>query len=108
MNSKNAINKFKQILGEYCAINQFVELSKRVFAYDHESDLSNIESFISLSEKHKLAIATYDLSQMTLKISLSYIVNVHQCFETFLKEVYNLNRAYGLDAGEEKNRTPLG
>lgn len=104
MNSKNALNRFKQILGEYCAINQFVELSKRVFVYDHEADLSNRESFVSLSEKHKIAITNYDLSQMTLKIALSYIVNIHQCFETFLKEVYNLNRAYGLDVGEEKKQ----
>lgn len=104
MNSKNALNRFKQILGEYCAINQFVELSKRVFVYDHEVDLSNRESFVSLSKKHKIAITTYDLSQMTLKIALSYIVNIHQCFETFLKDIYNLNRAYGIDVGEEKKQ----
>lgn len=31
MYEKNALNNFKDVLGKYCAINQFVELSKRCF-----------------------------------------------------------------------------
>lgn len=31
MYEKNALNNFKDVLGKYCAINQFVELSKGVF-----------------------------------------------------------------------------
>ena len=28
MQKKNILNRFKDVLGQYCAINQFVELSK--------------------------------------------------------------------------------
>ncbi len=30
MYEKNALNNFKDVLGKYCAINQFIELSKDV------------------------------------------------------------------------------
>ena len=30
MYEKNALNNFKDVLGKYCAINQFVELYKKV------------------------------------------------------------------------------
>ena len=31
MYEKNALNNFKDVLGKYCAINQFIESSKRCF-----------------------------------------------------------------------------
>ena len=36
MYEKNALNNFKDVLGKYCAINQFVELSKRCFLVEHQ------------------------------------------------------------------------
>ena len=30
---KNILNNFKDVLGQYCAINQFVELAKRLKEY---------------------------------------------------------------------------
>ena len=35
MYEKNALNNFKDVLGKYCAINQFIELSKRCFVAGH-------------------------------------------------------------------------
>ena len=34
MYEKNALNNLKDVLGKYCAINQFVELSKRCFVVE--------------------------------------------------------------------------
>ena len=34
MYEKNALNNFKDVLGKYCAINQFIELSKRCFVVE--------------------------------------------------------------------------
>lgn len=50
---KNILNNFKKILGQYCAINQFIELSKRCFVLDHEEDMKNRENFIDLATYHK-------------------------------------------------------
>ena len=38
---KNILNNFKDVLGQYCAINQFIELSKRCFVVDHEEDMAS-------------------------------------------------------------------
>ena len=36
MQEKNILNKYKEICKQYCAINQFVELSKRCFVSEYE------------------------------------------------------------------------
>ena len=41
MQKKNILNNFKDVLGQYCAINQFIELSKRCFVLDHEKDMAS-------------------------------------------------------------------
>ena len=53
---KNILNNFKKILGQYCAINQFIELSKRCFVLDHEEDMKNRENFIDLATYHSITL----------------------------------------------------
>ena len=81
---KNILNNFKDILGQYCAINQFVELAKRCFIIDHAKDIETRESFIDLATQNSITLTDYDAGNMVNAISRSYIVNVHLCFETFL------------------------
>ena len=40
MYEKNALNNFKDVLGKYCAINQFIELSKRCFVAEHQKEMT--------------------------------------------------------------------
>ena len=81
------MNNFKNILGRYCAINQFVELSKRCFLVEHEKEIQQRECFVELATKHSVTLTNYDAETMVAEIYRSYIVNVHLCFETFLKDV---------------------
>ena len=86
MQKKNILNRFKDVLGQYCAINQFVELSKRCFIADYDSEIHTRNSFIELATQKEITLTSYDSEYMINAISRSYIVNVHLCFETFLKE----------------------
>lgn len=79
---ENILNNFKNVLGQYCAINQFIELFKRCFVSDHQKDIATRENFIALTTH----ITDYNPQNMVDAISRSYIVNVHLCFETFLKD----------------------
>ena len=85
MQKKNILNRFKDVLGQYCAINQFVELSKRCFIADYDSEIHTRNSFIELATQKEITLTSYDSEYMINAISRSYIVNVHLCFETFLK-----------------------
>lgn len=102
MYERNILNSFKDILGQYCAINQFVELAKRCFVTDHEEDIKDRNSFISLATKNSVTLTNYDAETMVSAISKSYIVNVHLSFETFLKEVCTQVRKYGKDEYKDK------
>ena len=84
---KNILNNFKDVLGQYCAINQFIELSKRCFVVDHEEDMASGENFIALATGNLITLTDYNAENMVNAISRSYIVNVNLCFETFLKDV---------------------
>ena len=86
MQKKNILNNFKDVLGQYCAINQFIELSKRCFVLDHEKDMATRENFIALATRNSVTLTDYNAENMVNAISRSYIVNVNLCFETFLKE----------------------
>lgn len=48
MYEKNALNNFKDVLGKYCAINQFVELSKRCFLVEHQNEIQKRDTFVKL------------------------------------------------------------
>lgn len=104
MSPKNTLNNFKQIIGEYCAINQFIELSKRSFLSDHASLLADRSAFIKFADEHSIALTCYDSKQMVHSISLSYIVNTHLCFETFIKELYQQIKIYGKTPLQEKQQ----
>ena len=39
MYEKNALNNVKDVLGKYCAINQFVELSKRGILVEQQNEI---------------------------------------------------------------------
>lgn len=95
MQEKNALNHFKDVLGKYCAINQFVELSKRCFVNEHKKEIQDRETFIELATKYAVTLTNYDADSMVSEICRSYIVNVHLCFETFLKDVCLQMKKYG-------------
>lgn len=95
MQDKNALNNFKDVLGKYCAINQFVELSKRCFVAEHQQEIQKRDTFIKLATKYQVTLTNYNAERMVSEISRSYIVNVHLCFETFLKTVCNQMKVYG-------------
>ena len=101
---KNALNNFKDALGQYCAINQFIELSKRCFVSEHEKEIENRESFINLATRHSITLTDYNAENMVNAISRSYIVNVHLCFETFLKEACTQVKKYGRREYKEKTQ----
>lgn len=102
MYEKNALNNFKDVLGKYCAINQFVELSKRCFLVEHQNEIQKRDTFVKLATEYAVTLTNYDADSMVCEICRSYIVNVHLCFETFLKDVcrqinterMNINREF--------------
>lgn len=102
MQKKNTLNRFKDVLGQYCAINQFVELSKRCFVADYNSEIQTRSSFIELATQKEITLTSYDPEYIVNAISRSYIVNVHLCFETFLKEVCNEIKKFGKNLYQEK------
>lgn len=95
MYKKNVLNDFKDVLGKYCAINQFIELSKRCFIVEHQEEIQERDTFVELATEYKVALTNYDTNSMTSEICRSYIVNVHLCFETFLKNVCLQIKKYG-------------
>ena len=92
---KNALNNFKDVLGKYCAINQFVELSKRCFLVEHQNEIQKRDTFVKLATEYAVTLTNYDADSMVCEICRSYIVNVHLCFETFLKDVCRQINKYG-------------
>ena len=95
MYEKNALNNFKDVLGKYCAINQFVELSKRCFVVEHQNEIQKRDTFVELATEYAVTLTNYDADSMVCEICRSYIVNVHLCFETFLKDVCRQINKYG-------------
>ena len=95
MYEKNALNNFKDVLGKYCAINQFVELSKRCFLVEHQNEIQKRDTFVKLATEYAVTLTNYDADSMVCEICRSYIVNVHLCFETFLKDVCRQINKYG-------------
>lgn len=80
--SENILSTFKNELGYVNATNQYVELSVRITEKDHgltlKSDLKGLAKSVNLN----VSILAEDYMS---RISKSYIVNVHSCFENFLK-----------------------
>lgn len=95
MQDKNALNNFKDVLGKYCAINQFVELSKRCFVTEHQKEIQKREAFVELATEYEVTLTNYDANSMVSEICRAYIVNVHLYFETFLKDVCQQMNKYG-------------
>lgn len=104
MSNKNIINQFKITLGQYCAINQFVELSKRGFLSEHKDIISDREKFIEYANVHQVTLTEYSAEKMDRLISLSYIANVHLCFESFLNALLSHMRKYGMTTVSEKTK----
>lgn len=105
----NLITQFKKSLGFYCAANQFVELSKRYFESQASDQLTNSEAFHALADSYKITLTSYEPTDTARTISLSYIVNIHLCFESFLTELGDHAKKYGVNAVSkpEKGETPL-
>lgn len=102
MYKKNALNNFKDVLGKYCAINQFVELSKRCFVVEHQKEIQKRDTFVELATEYAVTLTNYDADSMVSEIYRSYIVNVHLCFETFLKDVCQQIKIYGKNEYEPR------
>ncbi len=58
MYEKNALNNFKDVLGKYCAINQFVELSKRCFLVEHQNEIQKRDTFVKLATEYAVKRGT--------------------------------------------------
>ncbi len=80
--SENVLSAFKNELGYVNATNQYVELSVRITEKDHASDLKN--DLQGLAQSVNLNVSTLAEDYMN-RISKSYIVSIHSCFENFLK-----------------------
>lgn len=104
MQEKNILNKYKESLGQYCAINQFVELATRCFVSDHKDEIKNRDDFIALATRNSITITDYDYEKIVNLISKSYIVNINVCFEAFLNELYVLIKTYGKTEYIEKKK----
>ena len=85
--SENILRAFKEELGYVNATNQYVELSVRLAerdsAYNFKKDLQKMAKMVNLS------VSTL-AEDYTVRISKSYIVNIHSCFENFLKDFSRL------------------
>lgn len=101
---KNILNNFKDVLGRYCVVNQFIELSKRCFESEHKGDIENRSSFIALADQYSITITNYDTKNISNNIARCYIVNVHLCFETFLKQACVQVKKYGKVKFKEKSQ----
>lgn len=104
MQEKNILNQFKDVLGQYCAVIQFIELSKRCFVTEHEDEICDKKSLVALATRNEITLTNYNSETMVRLISKSYIVNIHLCFETFLKNVCLLMRKYGKNTLNPKNQ----
>lgn len=104
MPNKNILNQFKATLGQYCSINQFIELSKRGFLSEHGDVISDREKFIDYANRNQITLTEYNADKMDKFISLSYIVNIHLCFESFLHDLLIHMRKYGATVISEKNK----
>lgn len=56
MYEKNALNNFKDVLGKYCAISQFVELSKRCFVVEHQNEIQKRDTFVELATEYAVTL----------------------------------------------------
>ncbi len=78
MPKKNILNSFKYVLGQYCAINQFVELSKRCFIADHDSELQTRSSFIELATKQGITLTNLLLKLFSLYLACKTVFIVEE------------------------------
>lgn len=104
MQEKNVLNSFKDILGKYCAINQFIELSNRCFTAEHNKEMKKRDTFIDLATKYDVTLTNYDANSIVSEICRSYIVNVHLCLETFLKAICHQIKNYGKNEYSPRNQ----
>lgn len=80
--NENILSAFKNELGYVNATNQYVELSVRITERDYGTEMKN--NLCGLARDVNLNVSTLTEDYMC-RISKSYIVNIHSCFEKFLK-----------------------
>lgn len=85
--SENILSAFKNELGYVNSTNQYVELSVRIVERDYE--LTQKNNLQVLAKSVNLNVSTLAEGYM-LRISKSYIVNIHSCFESFLRSFKHL------------------
>lgn len=85
--NENILSAFKNELGYVNATNQYVELSVRITERDYGIELKN--DLRNLARSVNLNVSTLAEDYMC-RISKSYIVNIHSCFENFLKTFRHL------------------
>ncbi len=95
MAEQNILKRFKKNLGEYCAVNQFAEVAKETLLDEHAKDLKTRDGIIELASKYSIGLKEFEIEPIVNNLSKIYIVNVHLCFETYLKDLYNFIKLYG-------------
>ena len=85
--NENILKAFKNELGYVNATNQYVELSVRLTDKRYNSDLRC--DLHALAQTVGLNVSALTEDYM-VRISKSYIVNIHSCFENFLKNFKTL------------------
>lgn len=83
------------MLGEYDAVNEFIELIIRDFKKIYKTQSQEIDFLKEKSKEHNIIITSYNADLMYSKITQNYIVSVQQCFETFLKQIYEEGKNLG-------------
>ena len=93
----NILSDFRSELGYVNATNQYVELSVRIIERDYEAAIKNDLQDLAKSVNLNVSYLSEDY---ICRISKSYIVNIHSCFENFLKNFKHL-------AGSPTNTTNI-
>lgn len=102
--TRNILNNYKKLLGQYCEVNQFIELTKRCFHSDHRDAMESEKFFKPLAEKYQLTLTSYDNKPGDVIIAKAYIINLHACFEEFLKRLAKSIQKYGNKVVAEKSQ----
>ncbi len=88
MERKNIWTEFKNELGFTTASIQYIELTCRIAAEEHKTDLSG-QSIVDIAKKHGLSISMLP-KDIQSHIASNYIIQIHSCVERFLTKFQGL------------------
>lgn len=88
MERKNIWTEFKNELGFTTASIQYIELTCRIAAEEHKTDLSG-QSMVDIAKKHGLSISMLP-KDIQSRIASNYIIQIHSCVNRFLNDFKQL------------------